>query len=95
MNTFLIQRATHKQAVFAGTTAFAIVLVLAAAAPQADHPLPAVSPFMPMCALTVFTTAGIAAFLLGAQFIVTRQPMLGALGGAYAFTSLGPWRCSC
>ncbi|ALF86712.1 MULTISPECIES: sensor domain-containing diguanylate cyclase [Ralstonia solanacearum species complex] len=88
MDSFLIQRATHKQAVFAGSTAFAIVLALAAAAPQAAHPLPAVSPFMPMCALTVFTTAGIAAFLLGAQFIVTRQPMLGALGGAYAFTAL-------
>ncbi|MHA6846489.1 GGDEF domain-containing protein [Ralstonia syzygii] len=88
MDSFLIQQATHKQAVFAGATAFIIVLILAAAAPQAAHPLPVVNPFMPMCALTVFTTASIAAFLLGAQFIVTRQPMLGALGGAYAFTAL-------
>lgn len=88
MDSFLIQQATHKQAVFAGATAFIIVLILAVAAPQAAHPLPVVNPFMPMCALTVFTTASIAAFLLGAQFIVTRQPMLGALGGAYAFTAL-------
>lgn len=41
-----------------------------------------------MCALTVFTTAGIATFLLAAQFAATRQPVLGALGGAYAFTAL-------
>lgn len=88
MDSFLIQRATHRQAVAAGTTALVIILILATIAPQAAHPLPAVTPFMPMCALTVFTTAGIAAFLLGAQFIVTRQPMLGALGGAYAFTAL-------
>ena len=65
-----------------------ILLILAFAAPQAAVPLPAIGPFMPMCALTVFTTAGIAAFLLGAQFTVTRQPVLGALGGAYAFTAL-------
>ncbi len=88
MDSFLIQQATQRQVVAAGTTALVIVLILATIAPQAAHPLPAVNPFMPMCALTVFTTAGIAAFLLGAQFIVTRQPMLGALGGAYAFTAL-------
>ncbi len=88
MDSFLIQQATPRQATFAGATAVIIILILAAAVPQAAHPLPAVNPFMPMCALTVFTTAGIAAFLLGAQFIVTRQPMLGALGGAYAFTAL-------
>ncbi|MFP3758169.1 MASE4 domain-containing protein, partial [Cupriavidus sp. SIMBA_020] len=45
-------------------------------------------PFMPMCALTVFTTSGIAAFLLGGRFAATRLPMLGALGGAYAFTAI-------
>ena len=88
MDSFLIQQATRKQATFAGVVAFAILLVLVITAPQASLPLPAVGPFMPMCALTVFTTSGITAFLLSAQFIVTRQPVLGALGGAYAFTAL-------
>jgi len=72
----------------AGAIALLILLTLAVAAPRAGLQWPAINPFMPMCALTVFTTASIAAFLLGAQFIVTRQPMLGALGGAYAFTAL-------
>lgn len=88
MESFLIQRATRRQASFAGAIALLILLALAAAAPRADWQWPAIAPFMPMCALTVFTTAGIAAFLLGAQFTVTRQPMLAALGGAYAFTAV-------
>jgi diguanylate cyclase (GGDEF)-like protein len=88
MEGFLIQRATRKQTAFAGMTALLILLAFAIAAPRASLTLPAVAPFMPMCALTVFTTAGIVAFLLGAQFTVTRQPILGALGGAYAFTAL-------
>lgn len=88
MESFLIQRATRRQAIVAGAIALLILLTLALAAPRAGMPWPAINPFMPMCALTVFTTAGIAAFLLGAQFTVTRQPMLGALGGAYAFTAL-------
>ncbi|HKT96719.1 MAG TPA: sensor domain-containing diguanylate cyclase, partial [Paraburkholderia sp.] len=80
--------ATRRQALFAGLCAFAILLTLALAAPRARDALPAVGPFMPMCALTVFTTSGIAAFLLGARFAATRLPMLGALGGAYAFTAI-------
>jgi len=88
MESFLIQRTTRRQAMIAGAIALLILLTLAVAAPRADLQWPAINPFMPMCALTVFTTASIAAFLLGAQFIVTRQPMLGALGGAYAFTAL-------
>lgn len=88
MEGFLIQHTTRKQTVFAGIIALLILLTLAIAAPRANLTLPAVGPFMPMCALTVFTTAGIAAFMLGAQFTVTRQPILGALGGAYAFSAL-------
>jgi diguanylate cyclase (GGDEF)-like protein len=88
MESFLIQRTTRQQAMIAGAIALLILLTLAVAAPRAGLQWPAINPFMPMCALTVFTTASIAAFLLGAQFIVTRQPMLGALGGAYAFTAL-------
>ena len=88
MESFLIRRTTRQQAMIAGAIALLILLTLAVAAPRADLQWPAINPFMPMCALTVFTTASIAAFLLGAQFIVTRQPMLGALGGAYAFTAL-------
>ncbi|KWB20798.1 hypothetical protein WL32_16835 [Burkholderia cepacia] len=88
MESFLTQRPTRKQTTFVGIIAALIVLVFAIAAPQATLALPAVGPFMPMCALTVFTTAGIATFLLAAQFAATRQPVLGALGGAYAFTAL-------
>jgi len=88
MESFLIQRATRQQSVFAGAVALLILLTLAVAAPRADLQWPAIGPFMPMCALTVFTTAAIAAFLLGAQFNVMRQPMLAALAGAYAFTAL-------
>jgi diguanylate cyclase (GGDEF)-like protein len=88
MESFLTQHATRKQTVTAGITALLILLVFAIAVPRANVALPVVGPFMPMCALTVFTTAGIAAFLLAAQFTATRQPILGALGGAYAFTAL-------
>ncbi|QYY34171.1 GGDEF domain-containing protein (plasmid) [Cupriavidus pinatubonensis] len=88
MESFLTQHATRKQTVTAGITALLILLVFAIAVPRATMTLPAVGPFMPMCALTVFTTAGIATFLLTAQFTATRQPLLGALGGAYAFTAL-------
>jgi diguanylate cyclase (GGDEF)-like protein len=88
MESFLTQHATRKQTVTAGITALLILLVFAIAVPRANVTLPVVGPFMPMCALTVFTTAGIATFLLAAQFTATRQPILGALGGAYAFTAL-------
>jgi diguanylate cyclase (GGDEF)-like protein len=88
MESFLTQHATRKQTVTAGIVALLILLVFASAVPHARSPLPAVGPFMPMCALTVFTTAGIATFMLAAQFTATRQPVLGALGGAYAFTAL-------
>ncbi|MBN3748702.1 GGDEF domain-containing protein [Burkholderia sp. Se-20373] len=88
MEGILIQHTTRRQLWFGALTALVIVLALGIAAPHANVELPAVEPFMPMCALTVFTTASIAAFFLGAQFTVTRQPVLGALGGAYAFTAL-------
>ncbi|CAE6817023.1 GGDEF domain-containing protein [Paraburkholderia haematera] len=81
MNSVLIGPATRKQVIFAGTCALFVLLTLMIAGPQAHQTLPAIMPFMPMCALTVFTTSGIAAFLLGARFTVTPQPMLGALGG--------------
>ncbi|CAE6768276.1 sensor domain-containing diguanylate cyclase [Paraburkholderia aspalathi] len=88
MDSLLIGPATRKQAVLAGTCALLVLLIFAIAGQRAHRPLPAITPFMPMCALTVFTTSGIAAFLLGARFSVTQQPMLGALGGAYAFTAI-------
>lgn len=88
MDSLLTQRATCKQTVVVGLAALLILLVFAVAAPRASEPLHAVGPFMPMCALTVFTTSAIAAFLLAAQFVATRQPVLGALGGAYAFSAL-------
>ncbi|NPT55940.1 GGDEF domain-containing protein [Paraburkholderia elongata] len=88
MDSLLIGPATRKQVVFAGTCALFVLLTLMIAGPRAHQTLPAITPFMPMCALTVFTTSGIAAFLLGARFTVTPQPMLGALGGAYAFTAI-------
>ncbi|WP_322095267.1 sensor domain-containing diguanylate cyclase [Paraburkholderia bannensis] len=88
MDGLLIAPATRRQALIASACALAILLTLALAAPRAHEALPAVAPFMPMCALTVFTTSGIAAFLLGARFAATRVPMLGALGGAYAFTAI-------
>lgn len=88
MYGLLIAPATRRQAIFASLCALAILLTLALAAPCARDALPAVGPFMPMCALTVFSTSCIAAFLLGARFAATRLPMLGALGGAYAFTAI-------
>ncbi|PTB20544.1 hypothetical protein C9I57_11945 [Trinickia symbiotica] len=88
MESLLIGPATRKQAACAGTSALLVLLALAIAAPQARQPLSPVGPFMPMCALTVFTTSGIAAFLLGARFAATQRPMLCALGGAYAFTAI-------
>jgi hypothetical protein len=88
METFLMRPATRSQTVFVGITMLLILLIFAIAAPRATLILPAVDPFMPMCALTVFTTASIGTFLLAAQFTATRQPVLGALGGAYAFTAL-------
>ncbi|WP_233887491.1 sensor domain-containing diguanylate cyclase [Paraburkholderia flagellata] len=88
MDGLLIGPATRRQALFASVCAFAILLTLALAAPRARDVLPGIAPFMPMCALTVFTTSSIAAFLLGARFAATRVAMLAALGGAYAFTAI-------
>ncbi|MGV2287989.1 sensor domain-containing diguanylate cyclase [Trinickia sp. YCB016] len=88
MEDLLIQRATRKQAAVAGVFALIILLTLAIAAPRAHVALPPVAPFLPMCALTVFTTACIAAYLLNARFAATRQLMLCALGGAYAYTAV-------
>ncbi|WP_343667946.1 diguanylate cyclase domain-containing protein [Paraburkholderia heleia] len=88
MDGLLIGPATRRQALFASVCAFAILLTLALAAPRARDALPGIAPFMPMCALTVFTTSSIAAFLLGARFAATRVAMLAALGGAYAFTAI-------
>ncbi|MFM0174062.1 sensor domain-containing diguanylate cyclase [Paraburkholderia sediminicola] len=88
MDSLLIGPATRKQVVFAGTFASLVLLTFVIAGPRAHQALPAITSFMPMCALTVFTMSGIAAFLLGARFAVTQQPMIGALGGAYAFTAI-------
>lgn len=88
MDSLLIGPATRKQVVVASTCALVVLLALTIAGQHARQTLPAVTPFMPMCALTVFTTSVIAAFLLGARFNVTQQPMLGALGGACAFTAI-------
>ncbi|QGZ58267.1 sensor domain-containing diguanylate cyclase [Paraburkholderia acidiphila] len=88
MDGLLIGPATRRQALFASVCALAILLTLALAAPRARDALPGIAPFMPMCALTVFTTSSIAAFLLGARFAATRVAMLAALGGAYAFTAI-------
>lgn len=88
MESFLTQNATRKQTAFLGVTALIVLLVFATSATHARVALPIIAPFMPMCALTVFTTSGIAAYLLAARFTATRQPVMGALGGAYAFTAL-------
>ncbi|AIO70438.1 sensor domain-containing diguanylate cyclase [Burkholderia oklahomensis] len=87
MDGFLIQRPSRLQTLGAGSLALLTLLALVATAPRANLQLPAVGPFLPMCALTVFTTSAIAAFLLGSQFTVMRRPVLGALAGAYAFTA--------
>ncbi len=88
MDGFLMTRASRGQRAFAGGLAIAILAALILAAPQATAVLPAVAPFLPMCGLTVFTTALIASFLLAAQFQVSRLPVFGLLAGAYAFTAL-------
>ncbi|QHE91929.1 diguanylate cyclase [Pandoraea fibrosis] len=88
MDGFLMARASRGQRAFAGCLAIAILAALTLAAPQATTVLPAVAPFLPMCGLTVFTTAAIASFLLAAQFQVSRLPVFGWLSGAYAFTAL-------
>ncbi|VVE87751.1 sensor domain-containing diguanylate cyclase [Pandoraea bronchicola] len=88
MDGFLMERASRGQRVFAGCLAISIVAALILAAPRATAVLPAVVPFLPMCGLTVFTTATIASFLLAAQFQVSRLPVFGLLAGAYAFTAL-------
>lgn len=88
MDGFLMERASRGQRALAGCLAIAILAALILTAPQATAALPAVAPFLPMCGLTVFTTAAIASFLLAAQFQVSRLPVFGLLAGAYAFTAL-------
>ncbi|MFK0375262.1 GGDEF domain-containing protein [Pandoraea sp. NPDC090278] len=88
MDGFLMERASRGQRAFAGCLAIAILSALILAAPQATAVLPAVAPFLPMCGLTVFTTATIVAYLLCGQFQVARLPVFGLLAGAYAFTAL-------
>lgn len=87
MDGFLIQRPSRLQTLGAGAMGLMTLGALTATAPSANLRLPAIAPFLPMCALTVFTTSIIAAFLLGAQFTVMRRPVLGALAGAYAFAA--------
>ncbi|VVD93738.1 sensor domain-containing diguanylate cyclase [Pandoraea anhela] len=88
MDGFLMEHASRGQRAFAGCLAIVVLAALLLAAPQATAMLPAVAPFLPMCGLTVFTTATIASFLLSAQFQVSRLPVFGLLAGAYAFTAL-------
>ncbi|VVD97278.1 Phytochrome-like protein cph2 [Pandoraea iniqua] len=88
MDGFLMERASRAQLALAGCLALVILCALVLAAPQATSPLPAVAPFLPMCGLTVFTTATIVSFLLAAQFQVSRLPVYGLLAGAYAFAAL-------
>jgi diguanylate cyclase (GGDEF)-like protein len=85
MEGFLTQRATRKQSVFAGAAALFILHTVAVAASSATLALPVIHSFMLVYALTALGAAGIAG-LLGAQFAVTRQPILGVLCGAYAFS---------
>ncbi|VVD95081.1 sensor domain-containing diguanylate cyclase [Pandoraea terrigena] len=88
MDTFLMERATPGQRAFAGCLAMVILAALVLTAPHATTALPAVAAFLPMCGLTVFSTATIASFLLAVQFTVSRLPVFGLLAGAYAFTAL-------
>lgn len=88
MDGFLMERASRGQRALVGCLALAILATLILSAPRATSVLPAVAPFLPMCGLTVFTTAIIASFLLTAQFQVSRLPVFGLLAGAYAFTAL-------
>ncbi|MCI3205787.1 MULTISPECIES: sensor domain-containing diguanylate cyclase [Pandoraea] len=88
MDGFLMEHASRGQRAFAGCLAIVILAALILAAPQATAMLPAVAPFLPMCGLTVFTTAAIVAYLLSAQFRVSRLPVFGWLAGAYAFTAM-------
>lgn len=88
MGGFLMERTTRGQRAFAAVLALAMLAALTLAAPRATVQLPALAPFLPMCGLTVFTTATIVAYLLAAQFQVSRTPVLGLLAGAYAFTAL-------
>ncbi|AJY39812.1 GGDEF domain-containing protein [Burkholderia humptydooensis] len=85
MDGFLIQRPSRLQTLGAGAFALLTLGALVATAPNANLRLPTIEPFLPMCALTVFSMSIIAAFLLGAQFTVMRRPVLGTLAGAYAF----------
>ncbi|EHP37495.1 diguanylate cyclase, partial [Cupriavidus basilensis OR16] len=55
MESFLIRQPTRKQAMLAALLTLVILCVFALAVPRATQALPAVPPFMPMCALTVFT----------------------------------------
>ncbi|ABC34169.1 sensor domain-containing diguanylate cyclase [Burkholderia thailandensis] len=87
MDGFLIQRPSRLQTLGAGTFALLTLAALAATAPNANLTLPAIGPFLPMSALTVFSTSLIAAFLLGAQFTIMRRPVLGTLAGTYAFVA--------
>ncbi|AJP57042.1 hypothetical protein UC34_08580 [Pandoraea vervacti] len=88
MDGFLMEHASRGQRTFAGCLAMVILAALILAAPQATARLPAIAPFLPMCGLTVFTTAAIASYLLCAQFQVSRLPVFGWLAGAYGFTAL-------
>lgn len=88
MDGFLMERTTRGQLTLAGVLVLAMLGAFGLTAPQATVQLRAVAPFMPMCGLTVFTTAGIVAFLLVAQFQLSRLPVIGLLAGAYAFAAL-------
>jgi len=79
---------TRMHAVWAGTVALAILVAFAMAWPEVATQLPNIGPFMPMFSTTVSLTESLTALLLCVQFVIFRQPFLGALSGAYAFVAV-------
>ncbi|MDE1184538.1 GGDEF domain-containing protein [Paraburkholderia sp.] len=79
---------SRQQAVAATAVAAFIVATVLAVLRFASVPGPTITPFLPMFAMAVLFTEGLTAYLLWTQFMITRQPFLAALGGAYGYTAV-------
>ncbi|CAG4896783.1 sensor domain-containing diguanylate cyclase [Paraburkholderia saeva] len=80
--------ATGRHRIAAGIVAGFMLCVLAIVLPMASASAPNIAPFMPMFAMAVFAADGLTAYLLWTQFMITRQPFLAALAGAYIYTAV-------
>ncbi|WP_158602030.1 GGDEF domain-containing protein [Pararobbsia silviterrae] len=81
-------RASRRHQALAAAVTLALVATVVCVVPIASVSGPVIAAFLPLFAMAVLLTDGITAYLLGSQFVISREPFLASLSGAYAFTAI-------